>query len=185
LLAILGKASRYQSEWSLTAYDASVLLQERERSVYFEEVVAAGIEPKQACHWIVGEILAGLKKMSCGLADGPITAGRLASLLRLVKDGTISGKIAKDVLEKMWDDAADPSELVERLGLRQVVDRDEVVRQVALVLAAHPEKLAEYRAGRDKLFGFFVGQIMKATGGTLNPSIVNEVLQEQLGNPQA
>jgi aspartyl-tRNA(Asn)/glutamyl-tRNA(Gln) amidotransferase subunit B len=164
----------------LSAYDAHVLTIEKETAVFFE-TMAAGRDAKLAANWLTGDYFAALNRLKRDIADPPVSAAHMGELLDLIADDTISGKIAKDVFEAMLETGQAPGAIVEERGLRQVTDTGAIEAAVAGVLAANPDKLVEYRAGKDKLFGFFVGQTMKAMAGKGNPALVNEVLKKLLG----
>jgi aspartyl-tRNA(Asn)/glutamyl-tRNA(Gln) amidotransferase subunit B len=175
------KAARLCSEYGLPAYDAGVLTASRELADYYEEVVrAAPSDPKLAANWVMGDLAAALNKGGIEVSSGKLPAARLAELLRRVADGTISGKLAKEVFEVMWSEGAGADAVIESRGLRQITDTAAIVRAIEEVMAKNPAQLAEYRAGKDKLFGFFVGQVMKATGGKANPAQLNELLRGKL-----
>jgi aspartyl-tRNA(Asn)/glutamyl-tRNA(Gln) amidotransferase subunit B len=175
------KAARLCSEYGLSAYDAGVLTASRELADYYEEVVrAAPSDPKLAANWVMGDLAAALNKGGIEVSSGKLPAARLAELLRRVADGTISGKLAKEVFEVMWSEGAGADAVIESRGLRQITDTAAIVRAIEEVMAKNPAQLAEYRAGKDKLFGFFVGQVMKATGGKANPAQLNELLRGKL-----
>jgi aspartyl-tRNA(Asn)/glutamyl-tRNA(Gln) amidotransferase subunit B len=175
------KAARLCSEYGLPAYDAGVLTTSRELADYYEEVVrAAPSDPKLAANWVMGDLAAALNKGGIEVSSGKLPAARLAELLRRVADGTISGKLAKEVFEVMWSEGAGADAVIESRGLRQITDTAAIVRAIEEVMAKNPAQLAEYRAGKDKLFGFFVGQVMKATGGKANPAQLNELLRGKL-----
>jgi aspartyl-tRNA(Asn)/glutamyl-tRNA(Gln) amidotransferase subunit B len=173
------KAARLQRDYGLSAYDARVLVAEQATADYYESV-AKGRDAKQAANWVMGDLFAALNRTGRGIADSPVSAASLGRLLDLIADDTISGRIAKQVFEEMVDTGADPAAIVEAKGLRQVTDSGAIDAVVAQVLAAHADKVAEYRAGKDKLFGFFVGQVMKAMAGKGNPALVNEALKRAL-----
>jgi aspartyl-tRNA(Asn)/glutamyl-tRNA(Gln) amidotransferase subunit B len=175
------KATRFCSEYGLSAYDAGVLTASRELATYYEEVVrAAPADPKLAANWVMGDLAAALNKEGLEVSAGKLPAARLAELLRRIADGTISGKIAKEVFEVMWSEGAGADAVIESKGLRQITDSAAIVRAIEEVMAKNPAQLAEYRAGKDKLFGFFVGQVMKATSGKANPAQLNELLRTKL-----
>jgi aspartyl-tRNA(Asn)/glutamyl-tRNA(Gln) amidotransferase subunit B len=175
------KAARFSSQYGLSAYDAGVLTASRELAAYYEEVVgAAPQDPKLAANWVMGELAAALNKENLDVTSGKLPAARLAGLLRRISDQTISGKIAKEVFEAMWAAGSDADEVIEAKGLRQITDSSAIERAIDEVMAKNPGQLAEYRAGKDKLFGFFVGQVMKATGGRANPAQLNELLRRKL-----
>jgi aspartyl-tRNA(Asn)/glutamyl-tRNA(Gln) amidotransferase subunit B len=175
------KAARFSTQHGLSAYDAGVLTASRELAAYYEELVrAAPADPKLAANWVMGDLAAALNKEGLEVSSGKIPAARLAELLRRIGDGTISGKIAKEVFELMWSQGASADAVIESKGLRQITDSAAILRAIEEVMAKNPAQLAEYRAGKDKLFGFFVGQVMKATGGKANPAQLNELLRGKL-----
>jgi aspartyl-tRNA(Asn)/glutamyl-tRNA(Gln) amidotransferase subunit B len=175
------KAARFSAQYGLSAYDAGVLTASRELAAYYEEVVrAAPADPKLAANWVMGDLAAALNKEGLEVSSGKIAAARLAELLQRIGDGTISGKIAKEVFELMWSQGASADAVIESQGLRQITDSAAITRAIEEVMAKNPAQLAEYRAGKDKLFGFFVGQVMKATGGKANPAQLNELLRTKL-----
>ena len=175
------KADRFAREHGLSDYDAGALTASRELADYYERVVAAlGGEPKLAANWVMGELSGLLNRDNLDISHAPMSARRLAGLLARIVDGTISGKIAKDVFEAMWSGSADADTIIDEQGLRQITDAGAIERVIAGVMAANPAQLADYRSGKDKLFGFFVGQVMKATGGKANPAQVNELLRRML-----
>ncbi len=176
------KAARLQGQYGLSAYDAGVLSASRELAAYYEEVVrAVPREPKLAANWVMGELAAALNKESLEITSGRLPAERLGGLLLRIADGTISGKIAKEVFESMWASGASADSVISEKGLRQITDSAAIERVIDEVIARNPGQLAEYRSGKDKLFGFFVGQVMKATGGKANPAQLNELLRRKLG----
>jgi aspartyl-tRNA(Asn)/glutamyl-tRNA(Gln) amidotransferase subunit B len=175
------KAARFSAQYGLSPYDAGVLTGSRELAEYYEEVVrAAPADPKLAANWVMGDLAAALNKEGLEASSGKIPAARLGELLRRIEDGTISGKIAKEVFELMWSQGSSADAVIESKGLRQITDSAAIVRAIEEVMAKNPAQLADYRAGKDKLFGFFVGQVMKATGGKANPAQLNELLREKL-----
>jgi aspartyl-tRNA(Asn)/glutamyl-tRNA(Gln) amidotransferase subunit B len=158
-----------------------VLTSTRELAVYFEEAVGRlPAEPKLVANWIMGEVAGHLNRDGIDIGAVPVSSAALAGLLRRVADGTISGKIAKDVFEAMWAGEGDADAIIDRKGLRQISDSGELERIVDGIMVANPGQVAEYRAGRDKLFAFFVGQVMKQTQGKANPAQVNEILRRKL-----
>jgi aspartyl-tRNA(Asn)/glutamyl-tRNA(Gln) amidotransferase subunit B len=164
----------------LTPYDAHVLTIERETAAFFEEV-AKGRDAKLAANWVTGDYFAALNRLKRSVTDSPVSAKHLGELLDLMADGTLSGKLAKEVFEAMLEADEAPGAIVEKRGLRQVTDTGAIEAAVDAVLAANADKVAEYRSGKDKLFGFFVGQTMKAMAGKGNPALVNEVMRKKLG----
>jgi len=175
------KATRLASQYGLPVYDAGVLTASRELADYYEAVVrAAPADPKLAANWVMGELAAALNKESLEVGASRMTAARLAGLLKRISDQTISGKLAKEVFEAMWSSDADADAVIAERGLRQITDSAAIERVIDEVMQKNPGQLAEYRAGKDKLFGFFVGQVMKATGGKANPAQLNELLRRKL-----
>jgi len=175
------KAARFASRYGLSPYDAGVLTASRELGSYYEDVVReVPTEPKLAANWVMGELAAALNKDGLDISDGKLPAARLAGLLKRIADQTISGKIAKEVFEAMWAGGAGADAIIEQKGLRQITDATAIERAIDEVMAKSPGQLAEYRAGKDKLFGFFVGQVMKATQGKANPMQLNELLRKKL-----
>jgi len=175
------KAARFASQYGLSAYDAGVLTGSRELAAYYEDVVRElPQEPKLAANWVMGELAAALNKENLEVGCGRLPAARLAGLLRRICDQTISGKIAKEVFETMWSEGASADAVIDARGLRQITDTAAIERVIDEVMARNPAQLAEYRAGKDKLFGFFVGQVMKATAGKANPAQLNELLRRKL-----
>ena len=175
------KAARFASQYGLSAYDAGVLTASRELASYYEEVarLVPG-EPKLAANWVMGELAAALNKEGLDIGAGKLPAARLAGLLKRIADQTISGKIAKEVFEAMWASGAEADAIIESKGLKQITDSSAIERAIEEVMAKNPGQLADYRSGKDKLFGFFVGQVMKASGGKANPAQLNELLKKKL-----
>jgi aspartyl-tRNA(Asn)/glutamyl-tRNA(Gln) amidotransferase subunit B len=175
------KAARFMSQHGLSAYDAGVLTASRELADYYEAVVrAAPADAKLAANWVMGELAAALNKESLEIGASRMTAGRLAGLLKRISDQTISGKLAKEVFEGMWSGGAEADAVIAERGLKQITDSVAIERVIDEVMQKNPGQLAEYRAGKDKLFGFFVGQVMKATAGKANPAQLNELLRRKL-----
>ena len=174
------KKHRFMNEFGLSAYDASVLIAERPRAAYYE-TMAKGRDPKLAANWVINELLGALNKAEKPLAESPITAEQLGGLIDLIADNTISGKIAKDVFGAMFASSQDAAAIVEEKGLKQVTDTGAIEAIIDEVIAENPDNVAAYRSGKDKLFGFFVGQVMKKTGGKANPNAVNDILKSKLG----
>ncbi len=184
------KAARFTRELGLSAYDAGVLSASRELGGYFEAVVAALGPPhaKLAANWVMGELSSALNRDNLDIGASRISPASLKGLLERIVDGTISGKIAKDVFEAMWDARAggptagpEADDIIEARGLKQITDTGAIETVIDAVMAANPRQLADYRSGKDKLFGFFVGQVMKATGGKANPAQLNDLLKTKLG----
>ena len=175
------KAQRLMSEYGLSAYDAGVLTTSMELADYFEVVVRdLGGQPKLAANAVIGELSGLLNRDGVDISQSRISPGSLAKLLSRVVDNTISGKIAKDVLEAMWDEGREADAIIEARGLRQITDASAIEAAIDKVMAANPTQLADYRAGKEKLFGFFIGQVQKATGGKANPARLNELLKKKL-----
>jgi len=175
------KAVRFSSQYGLSAYDAGVLTASRELAVYYEQVAReVPAEPKLAANWVMGELAAALNKEGLEINSGKLPAERLAGLLKRIVDKTISGKIAKEVFEAMWTSGGTADAIIEEKGLKQITDNSAIERAIDEVMAKNPGQLADYRSGKDKLFGFFVGQVMKATGGKANPAQLNELLKKKL-----
>jgi aspartyl-tRNA(Asn)/glutamyl-tRNA(Gln) amidotransferase subunit B len=176
------KAARFVAQHGLSAYDAQVLTGSRELAAYYEAVVAAlGGDPKLAANWVAGDLAAFLNKDGLEITASPVSAASLAGLLTRIRDNTISGKIAKEVFEAMWAGRAEADAIISARGLRQITDDGPIIKAIEAVMAANPGQLADYRGGKDKLFGFFVGQTMKATQGKANPARLNELLKQMLG----
>ena len=173
------KKNRFMSDLGLSAYDAGVLVADVETAAFYEKV-AKGRDAKMVANWVTGDFFAAWNKSGQDLDDFVITAEKLGGLIDLIADNTISGRIAKEVFEAMVETGQDAAAIVEEKGLRQVTDTGAIAAEVDKVLAANQDKVAEYRSGKDKLFGFFVGQVMKATKGKANPQAVNEILKEKL-----
>jgi aspartyl-tRNA(Asn)/glutamyl-tRNA(Gln) amidotransferase subunit B len=175
------KAARFMREHGLSEYDAGVLTASREVAAFYEDVVARlGGDPKLVANWVMGDFSASLNKDGLEIAQSKVSPAQLAGLLMRIRDNTISGKIAKEVFETMWADSSDADVVIEAKGLRQITDTGAIERAIEEVMAKNPGQLAEYRSGKDKLFGFFVGQVMKATGGKANPAQLNELLKKKL-----
>ena len=175
------KAARFSRQHGLSPYDAGVLTGSRELAEYYEEVVrTTAADPKLAANWVMGDLAAALNREGLEVSAAKISAARLGELLGRIHDATISGKIAKEVFELMWSEGLGADAVIESKGLRQITDSAAIERAIEEVMAKNPAQLAEYRAGKDKLFGFFVGQVMKATGGKANPAQLNEMLRAKL-----
>jgi aspartyl-tRNA(Asn)/glutamyl-tRNA(Gln) amidotransferase subunit B len=173
------KRARFVRDYGIPNYDAGVLVVEQPTADFYE-TVAKGRDARLAANWVTGDFFAALNRTGRSIETTPVSADALGGLLDLIADGTINGRIAKDVFEAMVETGEDAAAIVARKGLRQVTDTGAIEAAVDAVLAAHADKLAEYRAGKDKLFGFFVGQVMKAMAGKGNPALVNDVLKKKL-----
>ncbi len=176
------KRQRFVDQYGLSGYDAAVLTASRELADYYEAaVVAASGEVKLTANWVMGDLSAALNKAGCDITGSPVTAERLGGMLQRIRDKTISGKIAKEVFEAMWKGEGDADTIIEKKGLKQITDTSALEILVDEIVAKNPQQVARYRAGKSKLFGFFVGQVMKATQGKANPQQVNEILKAKLG----
>ena len=174
------KAARFVAALGLSEYDAGVLTSSKELAAYYEEVARLTGQPKLAANWVAGSLAAALNEHNLEITESRIDAARLAGLLARITDNTISGKIAKDVFEAMWAEGKDADSIIESKGLKQITDTGAIGKAIDEVMAKNPGQLADYRSGKDKLFGFFVGQVMKATGGKANPAQLNELLKKKL-----
>jgi aspartyl-tRNA(Asn)/glutamyl-tRNA(Gln) amidotransferase subunit B len=173
------KRARFIRDYGLSAYDASVLVAERE-SADFYEAVAKGTDGKLAANWVINELFGRLNKEALDIAASPISTAQLGGLVRLIADGTISGKIAKDLFEILWTEGGDPAEIIEKRGMRQVTDTGAIEAAVDAIIAANPDKVEQVKA-KPSMLGWFVGQVMKQSGGKANPTAVNEILKSKLG----
>ena len=173
------KKKRFIEKFNLSPYEANILVSDIETSKYFEDV-SKNSDVKLATNWITGELFALLNNKSIEITESPITSENLAKLINLIKDGTISGKIAKTVFEIMADSGKDPKKIVEEKGLKQQSDPKELEKIIDKVISDNPKNVEAYKSGKDKLFGFFVGQVMKKSNGKANPQLVNEILKKKL-----
>ncbi len=173
------KRARFISQYGLSDYDAGVLSGEKEIAEYYEAVVK-GRDPKLAANWVSSELFGQLNKIGKWITDSPVSADALGGLIDLIADNTISGRIAKDVFAAMFETGKPAKQIVEEKGLRQVTDTGAIDAAIDDIMAKNADKVAEYRGGKDKLLGFFVGQVMKATGGKANPALLNERLKAKL-----
>ena len=173
------KRKRYE-ESGVTPYNAAVLTAEVEHAQWFDALLDAGAHPAAAANWMTSELFGALNRLGVGIGASPVSAAQAAGLLALVADGTLSGSLAKQVFEIMLETGKDASEIVEQRGLRQTSDIGEIERVIGEIMAANADKVADYRDGKVKLFGFFVGQTMKAMGGKANPAVVNDLLKRAL-----
>ena len=181
------KRARFMKDYGLSAYDATVLVAERENADFFEAVAkgrdgvaAAPRDGKIAANWVINELFGRLNKEGKGIDESPVSAAQLGGLVDLISAGTISGKIAKDLFEILWTEGGDPADIVESRGMKQVTDTGAIEKAVDDIIAANPEKVEQAKA-KPSMLGWFVGQVMKATGGKANPAAVNEILKSKLG----
>jgi len=176
------KAARFATQFGLSPYDAGVLSASRELGAYFEAVVAAvgAANAKLAANWVMGELSSALNRDGLEIGASRVAPSALAGLLARILDATISGKIAKEVFESMWAEGSDADAIIAAKGLKQITDGGAIEAVIVQIIAANPKQLADYRSGKDKLFGFFVGQVQKATGGKANPAQLNELLRVKL-----
>ncbi len=180
----LEKRERFVSQYQISPYDAGVLTSGRALADYFEEVARLSGQPKAAANWVMGDILRLLNEDKKTVVECPVTPTNLARMITLIQDGTISGKMAKDISEAMYTTGKTPGEIIEEKGLVQITDENALAAALSEILAKNPDQVAQYRAGKDKLFGFFVGQAMKATRGKANPQMLNDLLKKMLSNQE-
>jgi aspartyl-tRNA(Asn)/glutamyl-tRNA(Gln) amidotransferase subunit B len=173
------KKARFLRDYGLSPYDADVLVAERGTAAFFEQV-AEGRDAKAAANWVINELAGRLNREGRDIADSPVSAAQLGTVLDLIGEGVISGKIAKDLFEIVWTEGGDPRALVEARGMKQVTDLGAIEKVVDEIIAANPDKVAQARA-KPQLAGWFVGQVMKSSGGKANPQAVNDLLKAKLG----
>ena len=173
------KIARFMKDYGLTAYDAQVLTSERASADFFEQV-AKGRDGKAAANWVINELFGRLNKEGKSVETTPVSAAQLGEIVDLIAEGTISGKIAKDVFEIVWSEGGSPKAIVEARGMKQVTDTGAIEKAVMEIIAANPDKVEQVRA-KPTMLGWFVGQVMKATGGKANPQAVSDLLKEKLG----
>lgn len=176
------KRARYKADFGLNDYDAGVLINHRAIAQYFEDTIAKadGVEAKLVSNWVSGELAAALNKHSLDIKDSPVSSEQLAGLLKRIQDKTISNSMGKQVFEALWDGAIDADSVIEEKGLKQISDPAEIEKIIVEIIENNPNQVEQYRGGKDKLFGFFVGQAMKATKGKANPQMINELLKKHL-----
>ncbi|MBP6941479.1 MAG: Asp-tRNA(Asn)/Glu-tRNA(Gln) amidotransferase subunit GatB [Syntrophorhabdaceae bacterium] len=174
------KMERFMKEYGLPKYDVEILVSDKGLANYFEEAIRLFPEPKTVSNWIMTELLRELKDGNSSAQDSPLSPARLAELLSLIKDGTISAKIAKDIFPELFKSGASPKQLVAEKGMVQISDEDAIARIIDQVIARSPKEVAEFKAGKEKLLGFFVGQAMKETKGKANPKLLNELMLKRL-----
>lgn len=173
------KKKRFMEDFGLPAYDAGQLVSEKETATYFEKA-AAGHDAKKVANWIMGDLFATLNRLGKKITESPVSPENLGRMVDLINDNTISGRIAKDVFQFMAEEGKDPDTIIEEKGLKQVTDTSAIEKIIDEVMAANPEKVAEYRGGKDKLIGWFVGQTMRASQGKANPGMLNDLLKKKL-----
>lgn len=175
------KQQRFREQYQLNDYDANLLVSSRAMANYFEESVKQSKAPsKLVANWIMGDLLAALNKDNLDISESPVTSGQLALLLQRIADNTISGKIAKTIFEAMWDGEGDADEIIAKKGLKQITDSSALEQIIDKIIIDNPEQVEQFKSGKDKLFGFFVGQVMKETQGKGNPGQVNDLLRKKL-----
>jgi aspartyl-tRNA(Asn)/glutamyl-tRNA(Gln) amidotransferase subunit B len=175
------KQQRFMRQYGLSAYDAGLLTASREMADYYEAVVkASAAEPKLAANWVTGELSGALNRNNLEIGQSPVSATALAGVLRRIVDNTISGKIAKEVFEAVWNGEGEADAVIDQRGLKQITDTGAIEKIIDQVLAESPEQVQQYRAGKDKVYGYFVGRIMKATQGKANPEQLNKLLKDKL-----
>ena len=174
------KRRRFCRDYSLSDYDANVLVMDMDLANFFEEVVSISKAPKLSANWIMGDFSAFLNKENLTVKDAKVNSSSLGKLLQKVEDSTISGKIAKSVFEEMWNEGKEPDQIIKSKDLIQVTDNKEINNMIEKVIQQNPVQLDQFKSGKDKLFGFFVGQVMKVSKGKANPEKVNKMLKEKL-----
>ena len=174
------KKERFVSEFSLSQYDADLLAADKDIAEFFEEVTKVSNSPKLSANWIMGELSAELNNENLAIKESKVSSSKLGQLISRIEDGTISGKIAKDIFEKIWTTGKEVDDIIKEEGLEQVTDDKEIESMIDEVIKNNPQQLEQYRAGKDRLFGFFVGQVMKASQGKANPKQVNDILKSKL-----
>ena len=174
------KKIRFVSEFNLSEYDADLLAADKDLANFFEAVVKVSNSPKLSANWIMGELSAELNNENLSINESKINSNQLGQLILRIEDGTISGKIAKEIFEKLWSSDNEVDEIIQGEGLEQVTDDKEIESMIDKVINNNPEQLEQYRSGKDRLFGFFVGQVMKASQGKANPKQVNDILRKKL-----
>lgn len=178
------KYERFMQEYGLSAYDARVISAHKELADFYESTLkAAGGEPKLCANWVMGDLSALLNKDNKDITESPVSSAQLGGMIKRIIDQTISGKLAKTVFQAMWDGEGDADRIIQEKGLVQVTDLSAIEKIIDAVMLASPTQLADYRAGKDKLFGYFVGQVMKETQGKANPAQVNDLLKKKLSLP--
>ena len=174
------KRERFVNEYAIPAYDAGVLTADKALAYYYEDVVKLCGKPKIVSNWLMGDVMKFLNEDKRDIRDCPITAQSLADMIQLIEEGAISGKMAKEVIDDMYKTGKTPKDIIAEKGMVQITDEGELTKTITAIIEANPKQLADYRSGKDKLFGFFVGQVMKATQGKANPQLVNDLLKKML-----
>jgi aspartyl-tRNA(Asn)/glutamyl-tRNA(Gln) amidotransferase subunit B len=174
------KEERFIKEYGIKAYDAALIAGSKETAQYFEEIMATGVSAQNAVTWLTVELAARLNKAGLDITQSPVSSSKLAKLIARIEDKTISNKAAKDVLDFLMEKDVDVDEAIDTLGLKQISDTGAIEAMIDEILSKNEDKVAEYRAGKEKLFGFFVGQVMKASKGKADPKLVNELLRKKL-----
>ncbi|MDP2853948.1 MAG: Asp-tRNA(Asn)/Glu-tRNA(Gln) amidotransferase subunit GatB [Smithellaceae bacterium] len=176
----LVKRERFVKDYQIPAYDAGVLTADKALALYYEDVVKLCGKPKQVSNWVMGDVLRFLNEEKRDIRQCPISAKSLADMITLIEEGAISGKMAKDVIDDMYKTGKPPQDIIKEKGLVQITDEGELIKTISAIIEASPNQLKDYRGGKEKLFGFFVGQVMKATQGKANPQLVNDLLKKML-----
>ncbi len=174
------KRERFMNAYAIPAYDAGVLTSSRALADYYEKVVQGCGQPKAAANWVMGDVLRFLNEERRDIRDCPVLPESLADMIRLIDEGVISGKMAKEILEEMYRTGKPPRAVIDEKGLVQITDEGALTEVIDRILAANPGQLQQYRSGKEKLFGFFVGQVMKETQGKANPQMINDLLKRKL-----
>lgn len=175
------KLQRFTTQYGLSVYDASILVSSKEMANYFENTLQdTKSEPKLAANWIISELLGALNKAGLEITESPVSANQLSALVARISDNTISGKIGKQIFEALWNGEGEVDDIIEKRGLKQITDTSSIEKLIDEIIAANPQQVAEYQSGKDKLFGFFVGQAMKKSGGKINPKQLNDLLKVKL-----
>ena len=174
------KVKRYMEDLKIKEYDALVLCSTKELAYYFEDMIKVGASPKNSVNWLTTELLGRLKKTEFNISSSPVSALKLGELVSKIDSGEINGKGAKDILDVLIKEDRDLNELIDSMGLKQVNDDGAILAIIDEILEKNPDKVEQYKGGKEKLFGFFVGQTMKASRGSANPQKVNELLKEKL-----
>ncbi len=176
----LEKRERFIRDYGIPPYDAGVLSSSRALADYYEEVARQSGNPKAASNWVMGDLLRFLNEEKRDIRECPVSAAALGEMIRLIDQGTISGKMAKEIIDAMYRTGKSAPAIIEEKGMVQITDESALSAVIAGILEANPNQLAQYRSGKDKLFGYFVGQVMKATKGKANPQLINDLLKKML-----